>query len=491
MVSPAGDNGGIEAVGGAAGAGGAVGGAVVAGGAVAGGAVVGGAVMVGRAVVVVGRAVVVVGRATVAGGAVVVVVVEGDVGVVIDGEDVGLARLASVVDGAGDPEATASGSAALSSPEPMVTAAATKPPTTARTAKATAAQRRDNVSMLMGGGYSPIGREDGQPPAVTPRRAFGASPIEVIARRCDQCYLAPRFPYQDIEQPRRNMSMPSLPTRRPTRKVAAAMALTLGGLAFWVGAPPASAAPLDGSAFGLSANITVGGEEVVDLPPTPAVDCPPDDSETVVSVSLPEALPEVPGVPPLPMDTILESGTLTAECSTTDGVVTSTASVEDLNLFDQITASVLEAECTANGDPTGSANVAELVLGGEPIEVTGEPNQVVEIPGEFGTVTINRQTVTENPDGTSTITVDALVVDLDVPGAGFPGVTADLIVSSVSCTSSVAEAPPATTAPATTAPATTAPATTAPATTAPPTTGDPDPVAPPAIPVEGDADFTG
>ena len=56
--------------------------------------------------------------------------------------------------------------------------------------------------------------------------------------------------------------------------------------------------------------------------------------------------------------------------------------------------------------------MTDLVVGGEPIDVTGEPNQVVEIPGGFGTVTINRQTVTDNPDGTSTITVDALVTGL-------------------------------------------------------------------------------
>lgn len=286
--------------------------------------------------------------------------------------------------------------------------------------------------------------------------------------------------------------MPPLLTRRPTGKVAAAMTLVLGGLAFSVGAPPASAEPLDGQAFGLSADITVSGEEVVTLPPTPAVDCPPDDSQEVVSLSDPDALPEPPGLTKLSTGfSVLDSGILTAECSTMERVLTATASVEDLNLFDGVlTASALEAECTANGDPTGDANVAELMVAvvdmdDEPIaiEVTGEPNQEVEIP-DAGTITINRQTVTENPDGTTTITVDALVVDLDVaqPVTGDSVFTVDLIASSVSCTSSLAVAPPSAT--------TTVPTT---ATTAPATTSGQAPVAetPPATPVVDNADFTG
>ncbi len=206
------------------------------------------------------------------------------------------------------------------------------------------------------------------------------------------------------------------------------VALFLGGLVLAVGAPSASGqeAPLTGQAFGVSVtNVTVGGVAVVDVGPTPLVECPPDASDSVASVDVPS---------------VISTGVVEVECSTVDGVVTSTASVANVDVAGgTVTATAVASECTANGAPTGSSTLADLVIAGTPVTVTGEPNQTVTIPG-VGTVTINRQTTTTNPDGSTTLTVDALVIELDIPGTTVPPVlpvTADIVLSSVSCTSSI------------------------------------------------------
>lgn len=269
---------------------------------------------------------------------------------------------------------------------------------------------------------------------------------------------------------------------RLAAKVTAAFSLAVGGAALAVGVSPASAAPLDASAFGLSARVSVAGAAAVDVPPTPAVDCPPDMSEEVVDLS-------VPGV--------ATADAVTAECSTTDGVVSSMATIANANIADLVTAEAVSAQCTANGEPEGSSVIANLVVnGGEPITVEADSNtEIVNIPG-VGTVTLNRQTITENDDGTTTITVDAVVVDLDVaatelplPGLPpLPATTVDAVLASVSCTSSAAVVEP--TVPEPTVPE---PRVTEPPTTEPPTTEAPGPIdeAPPAEPIPDDADFTG
>ncbi|HXH58643.1 choice-of-anchor P family protein [Iamia sp.] len=253
------------------------------------------------------------------------------------------------------------------------------------------------------------------------------------------------------------------------------------GLLLAMGAAPASAAPLDASAFGLSASVSVAGAAAVDVPPTPAVDCPPDMSEEVVDLS-------VPGV--------ATADAVTAECSTTDGVVSAMATIANANIADLVTAEVVSAQCTANGEPEGSSVITNLVVNGEPITVAADPNTVVEIPG-VGTVTLNRQTFVENADGTTTITVDAVVVDLDVPSElplpglpPLPPTTVDAVLASVSCTSSAAVMEPPVTEPPVTEPPTTEPPTTeAPPTTDPGDPGDTGTTAPP--PPAGELPRTG
>lgn len=77
----------------------------------------------------------------------------------------------------------------------------------------------------------------------------------------------------------------------------------------------------------------------------------------------------------------------------------------------QLTASFVRAQAEATGSgTTGSVQIYDLTFGGIPVQVTGLPNQRVEISGLLGplaTLIINEQTVTSA--GTSqTITVNAL-----------------------------------------------------------------------------------
>jgi hypothetical protein len=100
----------------------------------------------------------------------------------------------------------------------------------------------------------------------------------------------------------------------------------------------------------------------------------------------------------------------------------STSSQTDVVLFDalpmKITASQVVASATAScEDLAGSSTVSGLTFGGQPVEVTGEPNQVVTLPG-LATLVINEQIVDERE---RSITVNALHVMLE---AG-----ADIIVS--------------------------------------------------------------
>lgn len=76
------------------------------------------------------------------------------------------------------------------------------------------------------------------------------------------------------------------------------------------------------------------------------------------------------------------------------------------------------AVCDANGSSSvsGSSEVASLVINGQPIAVTGQPNQTIGLPGG-GSVIINEQTADSN-----SMTVNALHVKV-------PGV-ADVIIAS-------------------------------------------------------------
>jgi hypothetical protein len=101
----------------------------------------------------------------------------------------------------------------------------------------------------------------------------------------------------------------------------------------------------------------------------------------------------------------------------------SEASVVDLDLAvggNTISADFLaaraEAVCSAGESAAGGSEIANLVINGQPVTVTGEPNQTLDLP--VGKVIINEQTKPRSGD----ITVNALHVII-------PGV-ADVVIAS-------------------------------------------------------------
>jgi len=119
----------------------------------------------------------------------------------------------------------------------------------------------------------------------------------------------------------------------------------------------------------------------------------------------------------------------------------SEASVANLNLVvgtNSITADFLMARAMAvcGAAPTGSSEIAKLVVNGETITVGTQPNQTINIPN--GTIVINEQTASSSQKGNnsnSSMTVNALHVTFKNPVTG--GVT-DVIIASahadINCT---------------------------------------------------------
>jgi hypothetical protein len=119
----------------------------------------------------------------------------------------------------------------------------------------------------------------------------------------------------------------------------------------------------------------------------------------------------------------------------------SEASLANLNLAvggNTITADFLMSRAMAvcGAAPTGSSEIANLVVNGQTITVGTQPNQTVTLPN--GTIVINEQTSSssqKNKNGSSDITVNALHVTInDLSG----GVLADVIIASahadINCT---------------------------------------------------------
>jgi len=111
----------------------------------------------------------------------------------------------------------------------------------------------------------------------------------------------------------------------------------------------------------------------------------------------------------------------------------SEASVADLNLVvfgNIITADFLMSRAMAvcGAAPTGSSEIANLVVNGQTITVGTEPNQIITLPN--GRIVINEQTASSSQKGNnsnSSITVNALHVTVNNPVTG--GVT-DVIFAS-------------------------------------------------------------
>ena len=216
------------------------------------------------------------------------------------------------------------------------------------------------------------------------------------------------------------------------------------GLTF-TGSSPAAAdvTATEGEAFGVSARVL--GLQLIR--PTPLVrgagnpDFPLEEATT-----LPIGLPADPVCPVepgnVPLANIVEVCAITV---TTEGVenadphlssVTSTATIAGAAVGGGpdgfLTASLIEASCTANGEEaTGEVSILDLEIGGEPFGVAGPiaPNTVVTIEG-LAQIFLNEQIPATDPDtiGTNTITVNAVRVVL------FGVTNTEIILGHVECT---------------------------------------------------------
>ena len=117
--------------------------------------------------------------------------------------------------------------------------------------------------------------------------------------------------------------------------------------------------------------------------------------------------------------TLADVNTPAAEASTfvswtigLNGVAESYASTSDVTLIPGnpplVTTTFVSASSrtTCAEGPSGSSEIADLMVMGNPVTVTGEPNQLIFIPDVF-TLVINEQNVWSDPTGSS-ITVNAL-----------------------------------------------------------------------------------
>jgi hypothetical protein len=261
-------------------------------------------------------------------------------------------------------------------------------------------------------------------------------------------------------------------TRRPRTALVAAATLTAGTLAL-VGAPAAHPQTNEpsGSAIGIAGHVSFLGDPVLDIDETPVVECPPDDADSVAEFE------ESSGGFGAAVDL------LAVECATEDGVMNASATATGVQLelgqLGTVGAEVISAECSANGELSGSSEIVgfeeDLAVDGPPIEISGEPNQTIEL-GVL-TLSFNRQTTAVNPDGTTSLHVDALVIEFP------PDDPTVIAVAAVTCSSLLDdEEPPVTEPPVTEAP------------TPPPAAGPQDTPrtgAPPAVPARSQPTFTG
>jgi len=111
---------------------------------------------------------------------------------------------------------------------------------------------------------------------------------------------------------------------------------------------------------------------------------------------------------------------LFASTSGANGVASSLASLNSLVIssgeLSLVEALFVVAEATANCDGVvGATDISpELIVQGVPVEVTGQPNQQVPIPG-VGLLVVNEQTISSG-NGSQVITVNALHLFLEAGG---------------------------------------------------------------------------
>ena len=209
---------------------------------------------------------------------------------------------------------------------------------------------------------------------------------------------------------------PLAATCGPTGRVrrGARRALTVGvlvpGVSLALAGPAlADVTAVTGSATGVQASTT--GVIAVNLAGTPTVTLPADGGGPFT-----DSAPQVTAPPLL----ITGEVNVSTEGSTgSGGSVASSASVEDTSLVGLLGANLLTANaassCTSDeSGSTGDTDITSLTALGNPVTVTDSPNQTVNIAG-LGILHINEQ-IPSGPAPSSSITVNALRLQLDVPG---------------------------------------------------------------------------
>ncbi len=189
------------------------------------------------------------------------------------------------------------------------------------------------------------------------------------------------------------------------------------------GAVPASAAPGDGSAMGVSVSVILLGGVPITAGPFAAASTDGPTEDSLASAA-------VPGV--VSVGVITTSATLDGSTGQVDSrASTADVAVGVLAPTAVVTAKVVEATCTATQQGmTGTSTLAGVDLGPlGPVDASPAPNTVVQVGSPpIASITFNEQV--DNLDGS--LTVNAIHVRL-LGGALSSVGTGDVIVSQARC----------------------------------------------------------
>ncbi|MBE1498904.1 hypothetical protein H4696_006004 [Amycolatopsis lexingtonensis] len=192
------------------------------------------------------------------------------------------------------------------------------------------------------------------------------------------------------------------------------------------GAAPASAAPGDGSAYGVDVDVTLLGQPAVKAGPLAAANTAGPTSNSTAKVNL---------------TGILTTGVINTEAKRDDnsGAVTAKASTADVGLpllkalGPNVGAKAVEAVCTATQEGVkGSTTLVGANLGSAgAVDATPAPNTQVKVGiGGINVATVILNEQIKNKDGS--LTVNAIHVKLLGGAVGALG-SGDVIVSSATC----------------------------------------------------------
>jgi hypothetical protein len=197
--------------------------------------------------------------------------------------------------------------------------------------------------------------------------------------------------------------------------------------ALLAGTVPASAAPGDGSAYGIKVDVTLLGVPAVHAGPLAAASTNGPTSDSLVSAAVPGVL--TAGVINTSAHKDTNTGAVTAEASTAD------VTLPLLSALGTVGAKLIAAKCLATqSGETGSATLTDAKLGSlGTLAVNPAPNTTIDVKlpaiGNVAKLVLNEQV--HNPDGSLTVNAVHLHL-LGGHGIGALG-DGDVIISSATC----------------------------------------------------------